>query len=80
MAATTKVIHTFASLGLLVVLSYAFNLLRGIYARLIRYFSTNLWSSSSLFPRPAKNLKKVYGSWAVITGATDGIGNLLRVL
>ncbi|KAI5679309.1 hypothetical protein M9H77_10259 [Catharanthus roseus] len=26
------------------------------------------------FFRPTKNLKKTYGSWAVITGATDGIG------
>lgn len=30
------------------------------------------------FVRPAKNLKK-YGEWAVVTGATDGIGKALSV-
>lgn len=30
-----------------------------------------------MFLRPPKNLKKEYGSWAVITGSTDGIGKAL---
>ncbi|KAJ6355965.1 hypothetical protein OIU78_004149 [Salix suchowensis] len=30
-----------------------------------------------MFLRPPKNLKKEYGSWAVITGSTDGIGRAL---
>ena len=29
------------------------------------------------FLRPARNLKKVYGSWACVTGATDGIGKAI---
>ncbi|EEF47584.1 very-long-chain 3-oxoacyl-CoA reductase 1 [Ricinus communis] len=31
----------------------------------------------AMFLRPAKNLKQQYGSWAVITGSTDGIGKAL---
>ncbi|EEF47583.1 steroid dehydrogenase, putative [Ricinus communis] len=30
-----------------------------------------------MFLRPPKNLKKQYGSWAIITGSTDGIGKAL---
>lgn len=48
-----------ASIGCLVFVHISFTLFRGIYARLLR---------------PGKNIKLVYGSWAVITGATDGIG------
>lgn len=46
------------SLGLLSLLSLSFRLLRWAFVT---------------FLRPAKNLRK-YGSWALITGATDGIG------
>ena len=46
------------SLGLLSFLKLSFSLLRWAYVT---------------FLRPGKNLKK-YGSWALITGATDGIG------
>jgi len=31
------------------------------------------------FARPAKDLKKVYGEWAVVTGATDGIGKAMAL-
>lgn len=47
-----------AVIGGVVVLKYALGFLSGCYARLIR---------------PGKDLKK-YGKWAVVTGATDGIG------
>lgn len=47
-----------SSLGLLTILKYAITLFRFIF---ISYF------------RPSKCLKS-YGSWAVVTGATDGIG------
>ncbi|XP_065875352.1 very-long-chain 3-oxoacyl-CoA reductase 1-like [Euphorbia lathyris] len=30
-----------------------------------------------MFLRPPKNLKETYGSWAIITGCTDGIGKFL---
>mmetsp|Transcript_896 Transcript_896/g.1988 ORF Transcript_896/g.1988 Transcript_896/m.1988 type:complete len:341 (+) Transcript_896:3-1025(+) len=50
-----------AILGGLVLLSYAYGLLKGVYARCLR---------------GGKNLKK-YGSWAVVTGATDGIGKAM---
>ncbi|WCJ38635.1 Very-long-chain 3-oxoacyl-CoA reductase 1 [Euphorbia peplus] len=30
-----------------------------------------------MFLRPPKNLKKTYGSWAIITGSTDGIGKFI---
>ena len=47
-----------AAVGVFVLASYAFDIVHGIWARLLR---------------PGKNLRK-YGSWAVVTGATDGIG------
>lgn len=31
------------------------------------------------FIRPAKNLKKEFGEWAIVTGATDGIGKAIAV-
>ncbi|KAL0918818.1 hypothetical protein M5K25_010858 [Dendrobium thyrsiflorum] len=31
------------------------------------------------FLRPAKDLKRAYGAWAVVTGATDGIGGAIAV-
>jgi 17beta-estradiol 17-dehydrogenase / very-long-chain 3-oxoacyl-CoA reductase len=46
-------------LGLFVVAKYVFDFLHGIYAH---------------FFRPGKNLVKSYGQWAIVTGATDGIG------
>lgn len=51
-----------AAVGCLVALQFVHVFLHGIYARLLR---------------PGKNIKKVYGSWAVITGATDGIGKAM---
>merc|ERR1711871_1493274 len=55
----TKHLHYLILLvGSLLVLAYVFDLLKGIYARLLR---------------PGKNLLK-QGKWAVVTGATDGIG------
>ncbi|GMI75076.1 beta-ketoacyl reductase 1 [Hibiscus trionum] len=30
-----------------------------------------------MFLRPPKNLKHHYGSWAIVTGCTDGIGKAL---
>jgi 17beta-estradiol 17-dehydrogenase / very-long-chain 3-oxoacyl-CoA reductase len=47
--------------GLLVLLRFAFDLFSGIYA---------------CFLRPGKDLRKL-GKWAVVTGATDGIGKAL---
>ncbi|KAF5940006.1 hypothetical protein HYC85_021173 [Camellia sinensis] len=32
-----------------------------------------------MFLRPPKNLKRSYGSWAVITGSTDGIGKAIAM-
>ncbi|XP_037497766.1 very-long-chain 3-oxoacyl-CoA reductase 1 isoform X1 [Jatropha curcas] len=48
-----------SSLGFLSLLNYSFSLLNWVY---------------KTFLRPQKNLKEKYGSWALITGATDGIG------
>jgi 17beta-estradiol 17-dehydrogenase / very-long-chain 3-oxoacyl-CoA reductase len=53
------VLIPFALIGVVYVLSYLLTFLSGFYARIIR---------------PGKNLKKNYGSWAIVTGATDGIG------
>ncbi|KAK6153130.1 hypothetical protein DH2020_012769 [Rehmannia glutinosa] len=46
------------TLGFLSLLKFAFSILKWVYVNFIR---------------PGKNLKK-YGSWALITGPTDGIG------
>jgi 17beta-estradiol 17-dehydrogenase / very-long-chain 3-oxoacyl-CoA reductase len=51
-------VYAAAVLGGFCVLSFVKDVVCGIYGRLLR---------------PGKNLKK-YGSWAVVTGATDGIG------
>lgn len=32
-----------------------------------------------MFLRPGKNLKKIYGKWACVTGATDGIGRAMAL-
>lgn len=47
-----------SALGLLLLFKFSISYLKWVYVN---------------FLRPAKNLKK-YGSWAVITGSTDGIG------
>lgn len=47
------------SLGTISLLKLSFSILHFIYVN---------------FLRPGKNLKKQYGSWAVVTGPTDGIG------
>ena len=49
------------ALGSLLVIRFILTAIEGIYARLLR---------------PGKNLKK-YGSWALVTGATDGIGKAM---
>ncbi len=49
-------------IGLVVALYYAWGLLFGIYARCFR---------------PAKSIVKKYGKYAVVTGATDGIGRAM---
>jgi len=51
-------VPVFAAVGALVVISVCLQVISSIY---------------KTFLRPAKNLKKL-GKWAVITGATDGIG------
>lgn len=51
-----------AALGALVFLKHALVLLQGLYARLLR---------------PGKDIKRSYGEWAVVTGATDGIGKAM---
>ncbi|KAG8383262.1 hypothetical protein BUALT_Bualt05G0166100 [Buddleja alternifolia] len=43
-------------------------------SKLLLNFFIWLWI---MFFRPAKNLKREYGSWAMVTGSTDGIGRAL---
>jgi 17beta-estradiol 17-dehydrogenase / very-long-chain 3-oxoacyl-CoA reductase len=50
------------AIGVLVVLSYVLEILTGIFNHFIR---------------PGKNITKRYGSWAIVTGATDGIGKAM---
>lgn len=50
---------TLFALGAFLVFNFTFTCVRGVYARCLR---------------GGKNLKRRYGSWAVVTGATDGIG------
>ena len=53
----------FASLGAIIFSSWLRDFfLKGVYGRLFR---------------PDINIKKVYGPWVVVTGATDGIGKAL---
>ncbi|EXB82449.1 Inactive hydroxysteroid dehydrogenase-like protein 1 [Morus notabilis] len=47
------------SLGLFTILGRSISLLKWVFITFIR---------------PSKNLIKIYGSWAMVTGATDGIG------
>ena len=51
-------ITVFALLGLVAVIRSTIRLARGLWVYLLR---------------PGRDLKR-YGSWAVVTGATDGIG------
>lgn len=59
---STAPLYGLAAIGLLLALKYAENTLSYIYCH---------------FLRPSKNIKKRYGSWAVVTGATDGIGKAM---
>jgi len=60
---TPAVSHAVGFVGLLVILGFALTLLGAIWR---------------LCLRPGKNLKKM-GSWAVVTGATDGIGQAIAL-
>ena len=59
--AVPLVSRVLVTLGVILVVRFALTTVEGIYARLIR---------------PGKNLKR-YGSWALVTGATDGIGKAM---
>lgn len=48
--------------GAIVIISFLWDFLAGIYNHFIR---------------PGKNIVKTYGQWAVVTGATDGIGKAM---
>jgi len=56
--ASDSIINTFAGFGLLVLLNGALKIASSVY---------------KTFLRPGKDLKK-FGKWAIVTGATDGIG------
>lgn len=62
MSLETPIVYGFAAVGLLIALTYVENVLAYFYCHFIR---------------PAKNIKKKYGQWAVVTGATDGIGKAM---
>ncbi|XP_028116994.1 very-long-chain 3-oxoacyl-CoA reductase 1-like [Camellia sinensis] len=53
-----------ATLGFISLCSSIINLVKWVYI---------------MFLRPPKNLKRSYGSWAVITGSTDGIGKAIAM-
>jgi 17beta-estradiol 17-dehydrogenase / very-long-chain 3-oxoacyl-CoA reductase len=59
---TTAPLYGLAAIGLLLALKYVENALSYVYCH---------------FLRPSKNIKKRYGSWTVVTGATDGIGKAM---
>lgn len=46
------------------------------FITLFKILIHSLWWVWVMFLRPSKNLKK-YGSWALVTGSTDGIGKAL---
>lgn len=48
-----------SAVGVITIVYFLADILKGFYARFIR---------------AGKNLKKVYGQWAIVTGGTDGIG------
>ncbi|KAK8965203.1 Very-long-chain 3-oxoacyl-CoA reductase 1 [Platanthera guangdongensis] len=52
--------------------------LLGLVSFLKRSFSLLHWLYASFLRHP-KDLKRVYGPWAVVTGATDGIGLAMSV-
>jgi len=52
----------FVAIGVLITGRYVINIFNEIFNRLFR---------------GGKNIKKTYGSWAVVTGATDGIGKAM---
>jgi 17beta-estradiol 17-dehydrogenase / very-long-chain 3-oxoacyl-CoA reductase len=56
------VVFIWALIGFYYLFKYIWHVLYGIYSKLLR---------------PCKNLKKVYGPWALVTGATDGIGEAM---
>lgn len=58
----TIALYGLASVGLLLALKYIENVLAYFYCH---------------FVRPGKNIKKKFGQWAVVTGATDGIGKAM---
>jgi 17beta-estradiol 17-dehydrogenase / very-long-chain 3-oxoacyl-CoA reductase len=58
------VVFIWALIGFYYLFKYIYHVLHGIYSVLLR---------------PCKNLKKVYGPWAVVTGATDGIGEAMAM-
>ena len=62
MSLETNVLYAFAIIGLLYALKYIENILSYFYCH---------------FLRPGKNIKKKFGQWAVVTGATDGIGKAM---
>ena len=62
MSLTDIALYSFAAVGGLVGLLYVENVLSFFYGH---------------FLRPCKNLKKRFGSWTVVTGATDGIGKAM---
>lgn len=64
MDANTKLyaLHGAAAIGSVIVLQFLVQFLTGVWARLLR---------------PGKNLKATYGKWAIVTGATDGIGKAM---
>lgn len=64
METTTFLLRLLPFLGFLSLLKPSLCLLHWLYAA---------------FLRPAKDLKLVYGPWAVVTGATDGIGRAVAV-
>ncbi|KAF5940007.1 hypothetical protein HYC85_021174 [Camellia sinensis] len=53
-----------ATLGFISLCSSIINLVKWVYI---------------MFLRPPKNLKRSYGSWALITGSTDGIGKAIAM-
>jgi 17beta-estradiol 17-dehydrogenase / very-long-chain 3-oxoacyl-CoA reductase len=51
-----------SAVGLFVILSFVWNFVSGFYNH---------------FLRPGKNIVKSFGKWAIVTGATDGIGKAM---
>lgn len=62
MSAVDVAIYGFAAVGGVVALLYVENILSFFYGH---------------FVRPCKNIKNRFGSWTVVTGATDGIGKAM---